>query len=80
MSENLIEGLTLLAMGMGFVLTFLCTMIISMTIMSKVVGYLNKIFPVVVEGADKKTPAKTIGDDAAIALALAIAKIKRKEI
>ena len=45
MSENLIEGLTLLAMGMGFVLTFLCIMIVAMFIMSNVVGYLNKIFP-----------------------------------
>ena len=77
MSENLLEGLTLLAMGMGFVLTFLCIMIVSMTIMSKIVCYLNKIFPEVIEEAGKKSVAKTIGDDAAIALALAAAYAKR---
>jgi len=78
MSENLIlEGLTLMAMGMGFVLTFLCIMIVAMNIMSKVVGYLNKIFPVVVEGADRKPSAKTTGDDAVIALALAAAMVRK---
>lgn len=77
MSENLTEGLTLLAMGMGFVLTFLCIMIASMTVMSKVVGYLNKIFPVAVEGTDKKPSIKATGDDAAIALALAAAMVRK---
>lgn len=76
MNENLIEGLTLLAMGMGFVLTFLCTMIVSMHIMSAIVDYLNKIFPVVSEVPEKKSSLKTSGDDAAVALALAAAIIK----
>lgn len=77
MSENLIEGLTLLAMGMGFVLTFLCIMIVAMFIMSNIVGYLNKIFPVVAEETGKKPAAKNIGDNAAIALALAAAMVKK---
>ena len=77
MSENLIEGLTLLAMGMGFVLTFLCVMIVSMHIMSSIVGYLNKIFPVAVEETSKKSTSKAAGDDAAIALALAAAMVRK---
>ncbi len=76
MNEQLLEGLTLLAMGMGFVLTFLCSMIFAMRIMSAVVGYLNKIFPVTVESTDKKAVQKT-GDDGAIALALAAAMIRK---
>ena len=78
MSENLIEGLTLLAMGMGFVLTFLCVMIFSMRVMSFIVGYLNKIFPVAVEGNDKKLSGKQT-DDAALALALAAAILNKRE-
>ena len=77
MSETLIEGLTLLAMGMGFVLTFLCIMIVSMTIMSKIVGYLNKIFPEAVEVVEKKSTSKSAGDDGAIALALAAAMVRK---
>lgn len=77
MSVTLIEGLTLLAMGMGFVLTFLCIMIVSMTIMSKVVRYLNKIFPEIVEVAEKKSTSKSTSDDGAIALALAAAMVRK---
>lgn len=77
MSENLIEGLTLLAMGMGFVLSFLCIMIVSMHIMSNIVGYLNKIFPVAAEESPKKSTSKAAGDDAAIALALVAAMAKK---
>ena len=80
MSETLTEGLTLLVMGMGFVLTFLCTMIFSMTIMSKIVRYLNTIFPEAVEVSEKKLVSKQIGDDGAIALALAAAMKIRKDI
>lgn len=73
--ENLKEGLTLLALGMGFVLTFLCILIASMHIMSKIVGWLNKLFPEAVE--EVKSAAKTISDDTAIALAIAAAKFRR---
>ena len=77
MSENLMEGLTLLAMGMGFVLMFLCTMIVSMHIMSRVVSYLNTIFPEVVQETGKKQAAKSVADDSAVALALAAAMIRK---
>lgn len=45
MSENLMIGLTLMIIGMGFVMLFLCIMIAAMFGMSAVVRYLNKIFP-----------------------------------
>ena len=77
MSETLMEGLTLLVMGMGFVLSFLCIMIVSMIIMSKVVGYLNTVFPEAVEVVEKKSVSKSVGDDSAIALALAAAMVRK---
>jgi oxaloacetate decarboxylase gamma subunit len=70
MNGNLTEGLTLLALGMGFVLSFLCILIAAMFGMSAVVGYLNKIFPEKVEVVEKKSATKT-NDDAAIAVAIA---------
>lgn len=75
MNETLLEGLTLLGIGMGFVLSFLCVMIVAMTIMSRVVGYLNEIFPEVVEVAERKSVSTD--DGAAIALAIAAAKFRR---
>ena len=77
MNETLIEGLSILGLGMGFVLSFLCVMIASMFVMSKVVRYLNTIFPEAVEAADKKSVVKLVGDDAAIALAIAAARFRR---
>lgn len=74
---NLENGLILLVMGMGFVLTFLVILICSMRIMSKVVGYLNKVFPEAVE--EVKTTAKkaSSGVEEAIAVALAAIMAKR---
>ena len=55
---TLSNGLTLLGMGMGFVLSFLIILIFAMFVMSKVVGFLNKVFPEAVE--EVKTVAKKI--------------------
>ncbi|MBO6086978.1 OadG family protein [bacterium] len=77
MNETILEGLSLMGLGMGFVLSFLCVMILAMTIMSKIVRYLNTIFPETVEVTDKKSVSKSIGDDAAIALAIVAAKYRR---
>lgn len=72
MSENLLSlGLQMMCIGMGFVLCFLCILIVSMMIMSKVVGYLNKIFPEAVE--EPKKQAKS-SDDTDIAVAIAAVK------
>ena len=77
MNETLTEGLTLLSMGMGFVLSFLCIMIFSMCIMSRIVGYLNKLFPEIVEVVEKKSVSKAAVDDSVVALALAAAIIRK---
>ena len=73
---NLENGLILLVMGMGFVLTFLVILICSMGIMSKFVGYLNKVFPEAVE--EVKTTVKKassgVEDEIAVALAGIMAK------
>ena len=49
MSGTLSNGLTLLGMGMGFVLCFLTILIFAMFILKNVVQYLNKLFPEAVE-------------------------------
>ncbi len=74
MSENLLVGLELFTIGMGFVLSFLCVLIVSMICMSKIVGYLNKIFP---EKVAELAPVKVQNDDEAIAIALAVIASKR---
>ena len=77
MNELLIEGLSAMLIGMGTVLSFLCLMIISMFIMSKIVRKLNEIFPEAVPevaGANKKV---SNGDDSEVAAAI-IAAMYRK--
>ena len=74
---NLENGLILLVMGMGFVLTFLVILIWSMGIMSKFVGYLNKIFPEAVEEVKTTVKKASSGVEDAIAVALAAIMAKR---
>lgn len=74
---NLENGLILLIMGMGFVLTFLVILICSMGIMSKFVGYLNKIFPEAVEEVKTTVKKASSGVEDAIAVALAAIMAKR---
>ena len=77
MNETLSNGLTLLGMGMGFVISFLVILIFAMIVMSKFVGFLNRVFPEAVE--EVKTVAKkaTANVDEAIALAIAAVMAKR---
>lgn len=75
-TENLELGGTLMCIGMGTVFSFLCILVFSMGIMSKIVIYLNKIFPeaaAVVERAGKKS---NVSEEEAIAVAIAVAKAR----
>ena len=76
MNELLIEGLSAMLIGMGTVLSFLCLMIISMFIMSKVVIKLNEIFPEAVPGGKCTVPVKS--DDSEIAAAIVAAMFSKK--
>lgn len=79
MSENLENGLILLVMGMGFVLCFLTILIFSMGIMSKIVLWLNKIFPEAVEEVKSVTKKVATATDEAIAVAIAAIMAQRKQ-
>lgn len=69
--ENWILGFTLMGIGMGTVLVFLCVLIGSMRIMSTIVLHLNKIFPEKVETVQKAVKKVVSNDDEVIAVALA---------
>lgn len=71
--NNLGDGLALLAIGMGFVLSFLVLLIIGMNLMSRVVLWLNKLFPEAVE--EVKSTAKKVASNVDEAIAVAIAAI-----
>lgn len=74
--NNFENGLALLLIGMGTVLAFLTVLIFAMGIMSKVVGWLNKIFPEAVE--EVKSTAKKVASNVDEAIAVAIAAIMTK--
>jgi len=64
MNGNLADGLTLMVIGMGTVLLFLCLMIFCMDIMSKIVIWLNGIFPEVIpETINNKQRTKSSNDE-----------------
>ncbi len=69
------EGLFIMLLGVGFVLAFLCILIFGMMIMSKVVGYLNQLFPEQVFVVEKPSK-RSASDDEAIAVALAVIKAR----
>ena len=74
--NNLENGIALLLIGMGFVLGFLTLMIFGMALMSKIVGWLNKLFPEAVE--EVKSTAKKVSANVDEAIAVAIAAIMAK--
>lgn len=78
MNETLMQGVSVMLIGMGTVVAFLCITIISMSVMSFVVEKLNKIFPEavpVVVGNTKKT--NTNNDDSEIAVAIIAAMFRK---
>lgn len=70
------NGLALLVIGMGFVLSFLILLIFGMMIMSKIVLWLNKLFPEAIE--EVKTTVKKAASNVDEAIAVAIAAIMAK--
>lgn len=78
MNEVLESGLLLLVIGMGFVLCFLTILIFSMGIMSKIVLWLNKLFPEAVE--EVTSAAKKVASNVDEAIAVAIAAIMAKKV
>ena len=79
MNELLIEGLSAMLIGMGTVLSFLCLMIISMFIMSKVVRKLNEIFQEAIPQAagGKCNAAAKSSDDSEVAAAIVAAMFRK---
>ena len=79
MNETLMQGVSVMLIGMGTVVAFLCITIISMFVMSFIVGKLNKLFPeavpAVAGGAAKKVA--TSSDDSEIAAAIVAAMFKK---
>ncbi len=72
------EGFSMMLVGMGTVLIFLCIMICAMFIMSACVKKLNEIFPEPVAataGAKKQTKSS---DDSEIAAAIVAAMFSKK--
>lgn len=75
MNEILSEGLVMMCIGMGTVLLFLCTLIVSMIAMSACVLKLNQIFPEAVPSAPSTKQAAASNDEAvAVAIAAAVSK------
>ena len=78
MNETLMQGVSIMLIGMGTVVAFLCVTIISMFVMSFIVGKLNKLFPEVVPapaGGAKKVA--TSNDDSEVAAAIVAALFKK---
>ncbi len=77
MNGLLVQGISVMCIGMGTVLMFLCTTIISMFVMSIVVGKLNKLFP---EAVPQTAGAKSAvsSDDNEIAAAIVAALFRKK--
>ncbi len=70
------EGLTLMAAGMGTVFSFLVILWIAVSIMGKIIAYLNKLFPVEVKTAIPVSD-RAVNNDVELAIAIAAAKYRK---
>ncbi len=77
MNELLAQGIAVMCIGMGTVLTFLCITILSMFIMSRVVKKLNEIFPEAVPQVAGSAKAVKSNDDENVAVAILAAVLKK---
>ena len=78
MNGLLMQGVSVMLIGMGTVVAFLCITIISMIVMSFVVGKLNQLFPEAapaLAGATKK--AVVSSDDSEVAAAIVAAMFRK---
>ena len=69
-------GFSVICIGMGSVLLFLCLTIVSMVIMSAVIRWLNTVYPEPQPAGAAtagRRPQDTGGDDAAVAVAVLMA-------
>ncbi len=69
------DGFTVLCVGFSIVFSFLVVLIFAMSIMSKVVSYLNKLFPV---AQPMPAVAKSASSNADEEIAVAIAAVLMK--
>ena len=77
MNETLFQGISVMCIGMGTVVTFLCITILSMTIMSNVIAKLNNIFPEAVSQTAGAKKVVTSNDESEIAAAIIAALFKK---
>ena len=71
------DGLTMMLIGMGTVLMFLCMLIVCMNVMSLAVAKINMIFPEAVPATSKGSKKISSGDDSEIAAAIVAAMFKK---
>lgn len=76
-TDLFVTGVTIALIGMSVVLLFLVLMIVVMNITSKVISFINKIWPEAVPQETKKTK-KAQNDESEIALAIALAQHQNK--
>ncbi len=69
------EGLITMITGMATVFSFLVILWIAVSLMGKVVAYLNKIFPEPTQAV--KAAVKSISSDVEVAIAIAAAKMRK---
>ena len=77
MNETLMQGVSVMLIGMGTVVAFLCITIMSMFVMSFIVGELNKLFPEAVPATGSTKKVTTSNDDSEIAAAIVAAMFKK---
>lgn len=74
----LLEGISVMCIGMGTVVAFLCVTIFSMFAMSAVVGKLNKLFPEAIPQVAGGARKSATSNDEEVAVAILSAIFGRK--
>ena len=74
MHESIIDGLIITGTGIVFVISFLCVLIIAMSITSKVLTFIGKYFPEPIPEAAPVKNQASADNNAVIAAVIAAAK------